>query len=284
MITISLAFHRIRKELSVICSASESAAVAHVLLEHITGYDRAARLTRGDDVLNAAQTKALEGALVRLLTGEPIQYITGEQWFMGRPFYVTSDVLIPRPETEELVQWVLSEWKQRNNISILDIGTGSGCIPITLQLSMPGSQVFSLDVSEKALLVAAQNASRQEANVNFVCGDFLDGQVKERLGMHDVIISNPPYIPYSDKDLLDKNVGAFEPGVALFVPDDDPLLFYRHIASFSQTQLKDGGAVYCELNQDLAQATADLFEGLGFIATMKQDIFGNDRMLRASKK
>jgi release factor glutamine methyltransferase len=272
----------LRKQLETIYDSREAAAIADQLMEHITGLDRLQRLSLKEKELSESQQQGLENAIQRLIQGEPLQHITGVQWFLGYPFKVNKHVLIPRPETEELVDWIIKDRSAKNNISILDIGTGSGCIPISLSLKIPSAIVTTCDISPEAIEVASENAEALKASVSFLHVDFLERKEWEKLELYDVIVSNPPYIPVSEKETLDKNVRDFEPGTALFVPSDDPLLFYKAIADFGKNHLKKSGAVYCELHRDYARQVFDLFLKEGYNETeLRNDMAGNPRMIKA---
>lgn len=217
---------------------------------------------------------------------EPIQYIIGETEFYGLPFDVTPATLIPRPETEELVEWILKD-AGLTSLSILDVGTGSGCIPITLAKQLPQAQVTSIDVSTEALAVATRNAQRNGVNVQFIPQSVLETEALETCfadQFFDVIVSNPPYVRHLEKEEIQPNVLEHEPHLALFVEDDDALLFYRHIGQFALHHLKKGGKLYFEINQYLGNETIALVESLGFQnIVLRKDLFGNDRMLRCER-
>lgn len=284
MLSYQQAFYSLCKQLGKIYSDTEAAAIAHEIMEFVTGKGRLQRLVEKDNHLDERQQSLYDNAIVRLLNGEPLQYITGVQWFFGKPFQVNTSVLIPRPETEELVQWVIDEWQDKNDLTILDIGTGSGCIPISLKLKLPAASIAAIDVSKSALTVALQNAQQHQAEIFFLEMDFLKEDQWEKLGQFDIIVSNPPYIPEQELDTLERNVRDFEPEIALFVPDTDALLFYRHIARFAKEHLSPDGAVYCELHRDYAQATQAMFEAMSYKTTLRKDMHGNDRMLRAERQ
>lgn len=221
----------------------------------------------------------LEFAFSQLLEKRPIQYILGKGPFYGREFKVNSSVLIPRNETEELVHLIIKENK-RLNLNILDIGTGSGCIPISLALEIPSSKIFALDISEEALRVAKKNANMLEAGVEFFQIDILNEEIPVR--DLDIIVSNPPYVCESEKSFMHENVLNFEPHLALFVKDNDPLIFYKIIAKKAKTKLKSGGRLYFEINEVLGQKVQQLLEELGYkeIAVLK-DLNDKDRIVKA---
>jgi len=281
MLSLQQSFYWVRQELAPLYDEREATAIAHELLQHITGLDKTARLIKKDDHLTPVQYVYLSRDLVDLMKGTPLQYVIGQAWFMGRQFVVTPDVLIPRPETEELVQWVVDMYEHRSSVSILDVGSGSGCIPVMLQLLLPNATIESCDVYDASLGVAAENADLLGTpEIEWHQLDFLDRANWDALGFFDVIVSNPPYIPISEKQHLHANVRDHEPELALFVPDDDPLVFYKAIAQFGMTHLEPGGAVFCETEQSLAQECAQLFNAAGYVAvTIKKDMHGNDRML-----
>lgn len=276
------AFYNLKNKLTPLYDDREAAAIAHDVMEHITSLDKLKRLVDKDKQLTTAQQQQYDDVATKLQTGMPLQYALGYAWFMGRQFKVDSNVLIPRPETEELVQWIVDDYKNDNSISILDIGTGSGCIPISLKLELPASIVTTCDISEEAIDVARKNARLLNADVEFLRSDFLSQVHRRQLPHFDIIVSNPPYIPIAEKEILDRNVRDFEPGLALFVPDEDALLFYRHIARFGKEHLNPGGAIYCELHLDYADATGELFRHGGYAdVTVEKDMHGNLRMLKA---
>lgn len=213
----------------------------------------------------------------RLLTGEPIQYILGEAPFYGRNFFVTRDTLIPRNETEELVHRILKE-NLEPGLRVLDLGTGSGCIPISLALELKSPKVYALDVSAAALEVARQNATALGASIHFIEGSLLEKPLE--LQKMDLIVSNPPYVPIRDQAEMHVNVVDFEPHLALFVPDEDPLLFYRAIGQWGQQLLKEGGKLYLEIYENLAEELVQLLQSLGYAhVQVHQDLNGKNRMI-----
>lgn len=214
----------------------------------------------------------------------PIQYLLGKTSFYGLDFEVNENVLIPRPETEELVEWMLQDCAKRettNNFSILDIGTGSGCIPISLKKQLPMVKVSAIDVSEKALEVAKGNAKLNGVEVYFILQNILE--TTDLLESYDVIVSNPPYVRNLEKQEIKNNVLEYEPHLALFVADDDALIFYRKIGELALKSLRPNGKLFFEINQYLGKETVDLLKDLGFQnVELKKDIYGNDRMILAS--
>jgi release factor glutamine methyltransferase len=222
----------------------------------------------------------------RLCTGEPVQYVVGFAWFYGLKFKVNKNVLIPRPETEELVHWILETVKTEKPIgplSILDIGTGSGCIPVTLKHKMPDMAVAAVDISEAALITASRNAFRMGADIDFKKIDILNKNEWSQLPQYDIIVSNPPYIPHAEKDIMTQNVLSFEPHLALFVDDENPLIFYENIAHFAKKHLKTKGFLFFECNEFNAQEVLFLLENNGFKnIILQKDMSGKDRMIRTN--
>jgi release factor glutamine methyltransferase len=223
----------------------------------------------------------------RLLTGEPVQYVVGFSWFYGLKFKVNPSVLIPRPETEELVHWILETTKKETmlNATILDIGTGSGCIPVTLKVKNAQLNISCLDVSESALITASRNAYRNNVDIDFKCLNILEEKEQEKLGLFDIIVSNPPYIPEKEKNLMQNNVLDFEPHLALFVDDKHPLIFYETIANFAQKHLNTEGYLFFECNEHNANDVQLMLSKNKFSdIVLRQDMSGKDRMIRAKTK
>ncbi|SNR51861.1 release factor glutamine methyltransferase [Lutibacter agarilyticus] len=214
----------------------------------------------------------------------PIQYIIGETEFYGLPFYVNKNVLIPRPETEELVAWIINDRKaedSKNSIKILDIGTGSGCIPISLAKNIPNAEVSSIDISSEAIKTAEKNATLNNVDIQFMEADILN--TSNLPYIVDVIVSNPPYVREIEKQEMQKNVLEYEPQLALFVEDENPLLFYDKIADLAKNYLSKNGQLYFEINQYLGKETVELLKTKGFTTIeLKKDLFGVDRMIKAS--
>lgn len=223
----------------------------------------------------------VENIIKGLKNKQPIQYLIGFTEFMNLKLEVNKNVLIPRPETEELIYWIVEDTNTQPVLDVLDIGTGTGCIPIALAKSLNKANVSSIDVSEKAIETATRNAKSNHASVNFIDQDILNTQNLPQ--QYDIIVSNPPYVRNLEKIEIQKNVLDYEPHLALFVTDDDPLLFYRKIAQLALTALKPKGVLYFEINQYLGTETVSLLKQIGFKnSILKKDIFGNDRMIKAS--
>lgn len=283
MLSYSSAYKEMYTLLELIYDDRESSAIAHEVMEHITGAGRLQRITDKDKKLTGEQQLQFETIKEKLTSGMPMQYALGYAWFMGRRFTVNEHVLIPRPETEELVQWVVDDYEGQAPI-ILDIGTGSGCIPVSLKLLLRKAKITAIDVSADALGVARINAESLSTDIQFRQMNFLDAVVRQSLPQYDVIVSNPPYIPETEKEVLDAHVREYEPGQALFVRGSDALLFYRHIAEFGLTNLQQSGSVYCELHVDYAEVTGELFREMGYTEIeLRKDMHGNLRMLKAKK-
>jgi release factor glutamine methyltransferase len=214
----------------------------------------------------------------RLITNEPVQHIIGETEFFGLPFIVNPNVLIPRPETEELIDLVLSTTKN-SELTILDIGTGTGCIPITLKSNLPSTNVFAIDVSEEALETAIKNSTLNNVNINFIHKNILTEDLND-LPLFDIIISNPPYVLESDKLKMSKNVLDFDPELALFVADDNPLLFYKRITTLAVEKLNQNGQLFFEIHENFGEATKQLLIDAGFTKTkIVKDMQGKDRIV-----
>ena len=225
--------------------------------------------------------KEIQQIISELKIQKPIQYLLGESHFFGLKFLVTPDVLIPRPETEELVDWIVKE-NYNQAISILDIGTGSGCIAISLAHSLSKAFVMAIDISDKAIEMAQRNAIKNNVKVQFKRCDILNCSHEIESASLDVIVSNPPYVRESEKALMRPNVLNWEPHLALFVSDSDPLIFYRAIAKFSKNVLKPNGKVFCEINEALGKEVKNLYAEQGFIdVEIRKDLNGKDRMLKA---
>lgn len=226
--------------------------------------------------------KKFDAALLRLKKHEPIQYIIGKTEFFGMEFRVNEKVLVPRPETEELVQWILDEVKPSEELKILDIGTGSGCIAISLAKHLPQARISAIDISEKALGITRENSVINNTEVHFIQADILQQENLEEA--YDIIVSNPPYVRELEKKEMHRNVLEHEPATALYVKDEDPLIFYRKITKLAGASLKPGGKLFFEINQYLSRETEELLVNKGFATELRKDIYGNFRMLKGEKK
>lgn len=260
----------------------EAELIAGMVLEKITGWQKPDRVANKHVPLNLQQQILLQQFTKQLLQHRPVQYVLNEAWFYQWPFYVNEHVLIPRPETAELVEWIYKDHKNRA-ITVLDVGTGSGCIPVSLKKLLPAAAITAIDVSEDALTVARKNAAQLDAAVTFVQIDFLNEPAWKQLPGFDIVVSNPPYIPLADKSSMNENVLAHEPHLALFVYNDDALLFYRRIAHFCKTHLNKNGVLYTEIHEQYASAVVQVFKESGFKEVIvKEDLQGKPRMVKAT--
>ena len=265
-----------------------------ILTEYLHNLKRVDVALNSNFELSDEEVEKWNAILVDLQQEKPIQYITGESWFYGLKFEVNENTLIPRPETEELVEWVIESQKlkvQSQKLEILDIGTGSGCIPISLKANLPQANVSAIDVSEQALEVAKRNANSNKVEINFIQANILEVEDLSQLQTPnfqlptsiDIIVSNPPYVRNLEKEEIKKNVLDYEPHLALFVEDTDALLFYRKIAQLALKNLSPNGLLFFEINQYLGKETVELLQNLGFKnIELKKDMYGNDRMIRCS--
>ncbi|WP_343632178.1 peptide chain release factor N(5)-glutamine methyltransferase [Fluviicola sp.] len=250
-----------------------------IVLEDSLGFNRSELLVSREIELAEKQEEELEQILVRLQTGEPVQYVIGFTYFDDLKIGVAPGVLIPRPETEELVSWIAETISGRENPEIEDWCTGSGCIALALKNRKPGARVKGTDISPEALQIAKNNAKELELEVEFELRNAL--KAEKTTGV-DLIVSNPPYIPWQEKEQMHQNVTEFEPDLALFVPNEDPLLFYRSLAEYAAKSLNDKGYLFFELHENYGQETKTMVEELGFSAVeIRKDLQGKDRMLKA---
>lgn len=275
--TVKEATHLIKESIQNIHASREINAITEWILEDLTGLKRVDRLLF-DGELNIEQANTLKTYLEKLAKATPVQYVTGYAWFMGKKLWVNEHVLIPRPETEELVEWVIESIKP--GMKIVDIGSGSGCIPVLIKHKKTEAEVFGVDVSLDALNIAQKNALSVGAEVHFLELNILDKQTWNRLPLFDIIISNPPYIPFNDKDTLDKHVVEHEPHLALFVPDNDPMVFYRAIIDLAETKLQSGGKLFFETHYAFAKDVAALTT---WPSEIRKDAYGKERMVCITK-
>lgn len=268
-------------ELSDIYAREGAAMLCFLSVQHRFMWTKASYLLNKQEVISDADTTYFLDILDQLKTSKPIQYILGETDFYGRIFRVNPAVLIPRPETEELVKWVV-ETVSTKTPSLLDIGTGSGCIAISLKIEIPEAEVFAVDISADALALAQENAALHKAAVRFIEKDVLLMQPTDLANTFDVVVSNPPYIALAEKDSMKANVLANEPHLALFVPNTNPLIFYERIASIAQEKLNIGGFVFFEINERFGKEVLELLVKKGFKhVELRQDLGGKDRMVKA---
>ena len=266
-----------------------------ILTEYLHNLKRIDVALNPDFEISDAAIEKWNAILAQLQQEKPIQYITREAWFYGLRFEVNENTLIPRPETEELVEWIIESQKSKvksQKFEILDIGTGTGCIPISLKANLPHVNVSAIDVSEKALEVARRNAVSNKVEINFIQTNILEVEDLSQLQTpnfqlptsFDIIVSNPPYVRNLEKEEIKKNVLDYEPHLALFVEDTDALLFYRKIAQLALKNLAPNGLLFFEINQYLGKETVELLENLGFKnIELKKDIYGNDRMVKSTR-
>ena len=272
----------IREALHGSYTDAEALSLAKMLLVEVFGFSTLELYGGKDRGFSEKEQEVLSDIVCRLQNHEPIQYIIGRETFMGLVFEVNENVLIPRPETQELVNWILEDRRADEGCKILDIGTGSGCIPISLAHFMSGAELEAWDISDGALDVARRNASQNEVKVLFRKQNVLEAVPSS--SCYDVILSNPPYITEQEKVDMEANVLDWEPSIALFVPDTDPLLFYRKIAELGLEMLVADGALYFEINRAYGEMMKTMLEDMGYNnVELRKDMFGNDRMIKAIK-
>jgi release factor glutamine methyltransferase len=266
------------EQLDGIYQAEEAQSLMFYLLEEVFDFPKTKLLT-GDDF--ALDKSRLMLHIEELKSHKPIQYIIGKTYFNGHEYSVNENVLIPRPETEELVNWIVNDWNLQPDLKVLDLCTGSGCIAIELSLALNNSKVEAIDFSPEAIATAHRNASMLQTNIDFQVQSIFHYQTSQ---LFNIIVSNPPYVLESEKQAMRKNVLNYEPHSALFVEDDDALKFYQRIAEIASQSLIDNGAIYLEINETLANETAELFTEIGFSKIeIRKDMNGKDRMLKAEK-
>jgi release factor glutamine methyltransferase len=257
----------------------EAALIADWVMEHLTGHRKIDRLTKLAEPLPDTILRKYDICRSELLAHRPVQYVLHESWFAGLRFYVDENVLIPRPETEELIQWAVETIGPTG--ALLDVGTGSGCIPIAIARQLPTLSIHACDISTGALHIASRNADHLGALITFHHLDFLDRQTWVSLPPIQWLISNPPYIPLGERSTMAPHVTGAEPALALFVPDTDPLIFYRAIAEYSSRHLEPGGAVFVEIHEGMAGPVAELFRTRGAAdVSVRKDLSGKDRMIK----
>lgn len=281
--TVKQITEAIRKELISVYPEREIGQFARILFEHFLGFSPVELVTRAHEYPDEKSFKQISGSLSLLKGKMPVQYITGECEFFGLKFRVNESVLIPRPETEELVKWVI-DTKMSDGACVLDVGTGSGCIAVSVAKKLPGIKTYAIDISPGAILLAGDNARANDVQVSFFEEDITQPSHLLKREHFDAIVSNPPYIVNVEKSLMDDNVLKYEPHIALFVPDDDPLLFYRAILVFCRTSLKENGFVFFEINERFSEEIADLMKNHNFAdIEVRKDINNKFRMIRGRK-
>jgi release factor glutamine methyltransferase len=266
-------------QLRLIYVENEASNITKMVFESLANISRSDVLRNPEMEIETNTFSSLNHALDKLLNHQPIQYVLGEAWFYHLKFKVSEAVLIPRPETEELVYIAIEHLKKSHQKTVVDIGTGSGCIPISIKKNIPEISITAVDVSKTALDLATTNANVHQVNIDFKQVNFLNELEREKLGMFDIIISNPPYIPNIEIQSMDKHVTEFEPHLALFVPDEDPLIFYKAILSFAKNHLSEKGNVFLETHENFASEVCTLFKDAGYDAKIKNDLFEKPRMV-----
>jgi release factor glutamine methyltransferase len=280
MNTVASLSRYIKEQLSETVESEELQQFVLLIFDHLRGYNRVDLMMKGKEILSEDEVYIINEAVARLLKHEPLQYVLGQTEFMGSIIMVNGKVLIPRPETEELVSWILDE-HLNDNISVLDIGTGSGCIPIAIKQRRPRALVEAWDISGEALEVAIGNAELNGVEVDFHHRDVLNFR-KYELATKDIVVSNPPYVTAKEKKVMKANVLDFEPHQALFVEDDEPLVFYKAIAELAMVVLRPGGYLYFEINEAYGDELHAMLEGFGFKSVVRRkDLSGRWRMVRA---
>ena len=266
-----------RKELSAVSDEREITSWYYISMQYLLVYNRSDCIINSNQVLNKSQLIKIKQIVAELKTHKPIQYILGKTEFYGLKIMVNEHTLIPRPETEQLVDWILKE----NFVTALDIGTGSGCIPIALAKNTD-AKVLAIDVSEDALLIAEENAKNNEVEIDFIHQDILQTNSLQKV---DLIVSNPPYVLESEKEKMQENVLHYEPELALFVEDKNPLIFYKKIASLAFNFLNENGKLFFEINAKFGKETIEMLADIGFVnIELKKDMNDKDRMIKAIKK
>ena len=290
-----MTYEELWHRLTPIYDTSEAKAIVRWVLDVRFGLSMTDILCGKVTELSSNDQTELEKITARLEKAEPVQYVLGTADFCGRQFHVAPGVLIPRPETAELCEWIIESEKRKKSsekCSLLDIGTGSGCIAITLALEMPEAKVSAWDISDEALRIAQENAKFLGADISFEHQDILDSSLFTfhsslftfHSSLYNIIVSNPPYIQPSERDGMDKNVLDYEPETALFAPEDNPIIFYQRIGDYAIRSLMPGGLLYFELNPQTAEAVGNYLESIGFQeAEIRQDQFGKQRFLKAKK-
>ncbi len=283
VITIQDCINLLKKKLYTSYAETEIDSFIKIIFEHLFEYASIDLYMNMSKQVSLKEYQKIHNIATCLSEHQPIQYVLGCAWFYDLQFEVNPSVLIPRPETEELVRWIIEDSKYKEP-SILDIGTGSGCIAISLAKFIQSSKVFATDISAGALDIARINSGKNKADVAFRKDDILNPKLIHALPQFDIIVSNPPYVRKNEKEMMQDNVLKYEPHLALFVPDNDALVFYKAIADFAEKKLKPGGWLYFEINQNLGESTLNLLKQKGFEKPeLRKDLFGNYRMIKCQK-
>lgn len=278
--TMQPTIHYIRKELQSVCSPEETESMVRLIFRHLKNFTLTDLVLKKEETLSPEEKEIVVEITRRLKNSEPLQYILGTTEFFGLTLKVNPDVLIPRPETEELIGWILESGQLFENI--LDIGTGSGCIALALKHHLKDSSVYACDISRKALETARKNAMLNNLDITFIQADILKDKELQITVKPDLIVSNPPYVRESEKQFMADNVTRFEPGIALFVNDEQPLVFYEAIAKFAKESGANGGWLYLEINESLGPEMVALLSSMDFgFVEIRKDLQGKDRMIRA---
>ena len=273
-----------KNDLELIYPKEEIKSIIELVFEHYLDFSKTDFITKSDKTLSISETDLLVAVLERLKKHEPVQYILGETVFYDLKFLTEPGVLIPRPETEELVDWIIMDNAHLGDLKVLDIGTGSGCIAISLAAHLNNSNVFAYDISDKAIELTQKNANLNKQQVTTIKKDIISTTNITEIQQFDIIVSNPPYVLEKEKELMAKNVLEYEPEMALFVENDDALLFYNAIISYSKLNLKTGGKLYFEINESKGKAIENALQKAGFEnIIIKKDINGKDRMVYGEK-
>jgi len=273
----------IKNELKILYTSSEIQQLIYIIFDHLLNFSKTDVHTKTDIILSKSNTNQLYYIIFLLKKEMPVEYIVGKTYFYNLIFNVSSDVLIPRPETEELADWIIKENKL-NNLNILDIGTGSGCIAVSLAKYINDSHVDAMDISKNAISIARLNAKRNDVKINFFINDILCLKNNSKKYKYNIIVSNPPYVMEQEKDVMKLNVLNFEPHEALFVPDDDPLIYYRSIINFAINNLDDNGIIYFEINERFSVEITNLLIQMGFLnVIIRKDINNKFRFVKAMR-
>lgn len=282
-LTLKQCSDHLRQRLATRYPVGESDAMARIVMEEMLNASPVDVILRKDTTISAFMQEKIDKVVDRLLLGEPIQYIFGHTDFCGFQLKVTPDVLIPRPETEELVDMVVKRWRNVSDLDVLDVATGSGCIAVSLARALKFAKVSAIDISPEALVVARENAKRLKVKVDYVQADARVLKEPEN-PCYDIIVSNPPYVLDSERQTMDANVLDYEPHLALFVPDDDALQFYHAIARYAVRALRPQGMIYFEINSLKCAEVEELLVALGFVEVeCSVDMYGNQRFVVATK-